>query len=588
MKICLCCLYLLTFRLMGISQEPAKTTLQALNETILNTQKFDQKKEIRLNKLSQNLSLGNNDSLYAQYLRLFEEYSAYNYDSAYYYAVRMHAAASALGDGPRIAYSRIKLSFILLSSGMFKEVFASLDTVSTTGLTTPQVAEYYALLTRYNYDLADYSQDNIYAPKYVIAANRYIDSALAYYRRRSFEWLYYSGLKYIHSGNDDSAAVYLSGLLNDQRLSEHQTAIVASTFSDIFIRSHENEKAKALLSRAAIGDIRSSTKETSAIFHLAELLFKEGDIKDASLYIHKAASDASFYGARQRMTELSAVLPLIEGENVDAAEAEKKRISIYATCITLLMVLLVALTFVVVRQVKKLQIQQKEITTKNASLQAFLTEKDGLLREKEWLLKEVNHRVKNNLQIVMSLLNTQSEYLENEALVAIKDSKHRVYAMSLIHQKLYQLDNVKTIDMSVYIHELVKYLRESFGTRLRILFRLNIAEVELDVSKAVPLGLILNEAITNSIKYAFPDDGDGVVDIAVLATPENRISLTVADNGIGLPAGFDSGRDGSLGMKLMQGLSRDLNAQFTVESNHGTVIKLKFSHTSSGNGLITK
>ena len=121
------------------------------------------------------------------------------------------------------------------------------------------------------------------------------------------------------------------------------------------------------------------------------------------------------------------------------------------------------------------------ITFKNEQLQHFLT-------EKEWLLKEIHHRVKNNLQIVMSLLDSQSAYIDNEpALTAIHDSQHRVYAMSLIHQKLYGSENVSTIDMSLYIRELVSYLADSFNTGRTIRYGLDLAPVVLDVSQAVPL-----------------------------------------------------------------------------------------------------
>jgi two-component sensor histidine kinase len=221
---------------------------------------------------------------------------------------------------------------------------------------------------------------------------------------------------------------------------------------------------------------------------------------------------------------------------------------------------------------QKLEWQQREIAKQNNSLH-------HLLNEKEWLLKEIHHRVKNNLQIVMSLLNSQSAYIDNEpALTAIHDSQHRVHAMSLIHQKLYNSENVSSIDMSFYIRELVSYLRDSFNTGQRIRFEYEIEPLELDVSQAVPLGLILNEAITNSIKYAFPDNRDGVIHISLSNTARHHYLLTVSDNGVGMPAHFTGTKPGSLGMSLMMGLSEDLDGKFAVENNNGTVIKISFVH----------
>ncbi|MBC7947420.1 MAG: tetratricopeptide repeat protein, partial [Chitinophagaceae bacterium] len=217
---------------------------------------------------------------------------------------------------------------------------------------------------------------------------------------------------------------------------------------------------------------------------------------------------------------------------------------------------------------RKLEAQQHEIAKQNLSLQ-------HLVSEKEWLLKEIHHRVKNNLQIVMSLLNSQSAYIQNDAaLTAIHDSQHRVHAMSLIHQKLYNSENVSSIDMTFYIRELVSYLRDSFNTGQRLRFEFNTDPLELDVSQAVPLGLILNEAITNSIKYAFPDNNSGVISISLSNTSPGHHLLSISDNGIGIPT--DLKKAGSLGMSLMKGLSEDLDGHFSIENNNGTVINISF------------
>jgi len=230
--------------------------------------------------------------------------------------------------------------------------------------------------------------------------------------------------------------------------------------------------------------------------------------------------------------------------------------------------LLLILILVYSRYVQK-QNSNRVVTRKNDQLQ-------HLLNEKEWLLKEIHHRVKNNLQIVMSLLNSQSVYIDNEpALTAIHDSQHRVHAMSLIHQKLYGSENVSSIDMSIYIRELVTYLADSFDTGQRIRFTYDIEPLEMDVSQAVPLGLILNEAITNAIKYAFPNGRTGLIALSLTTTAPQHYILHISDNGIGMPAGLNS-KKGSLGMSLMEGLSEDLNGSFEIESDQGTTIEIAF------------
>jgi two-component sensor histidine kinase len=212
--------------------------------------------------------------------------------------------------------------------------------------------------------------------------------------------------------------------------------------------------------------------------------------------------------------------------------------------------------------------KSKVIGQKNAML-------EELLGEKEWLIKEVHHRVKNNLHTVICLLESQSRYLENDALDAIHNSQHRIYAMSLIHQKLYQSEDVKTIDMKTYLHEFVQYLADSFGSTDLIHFQLDIAPLTLGVSHAIPLGLIINEAVTNSIKYAFPENQMGVISIQ-LSKNKEMIELVVADNGIGIPAGIAENEINSLGIDLMKGLSKDIKGKIHFETRKGTKITVTF------------
>lgn len=218
---------------------------------------------------------------------------------------------------------------------------------------------------------------------------------------------------------------------------------------------------------------------------------------------------------------------------------------------------------------KELEIKEKEISLKNTNLQ-------HLLDEKEWLMKEIHHRVKNNLQTVISLLNSQSAYLDNDmALSTIKSSQHRIHSMSLIHQKLYMSENISTINMPVYIKELVEYLKDSFNLKQRIRFEINIEQLQLDVVQAVPLGLIINEAITNSIKYAFPNDRSGIISVTLTSTDKNQYLLSIQDDGIGIPPEFKE-KSNSFGMSLMKGLSDDLEGTFSIENNNGTLLQLSF------------
>jgi two-component sensor histidine kinase len=219
---------------------------------------------------------------------------------------------------------------------------------------------------------------------------------------------------------------------------------------------------------------------------------------------------------------------------------------------------------------KVLLSQKEEIRSKNSSL-------EHLVSEKEWLLREIHHRVKNNLQIIMSLLNSQSSYLnDGPALAAIRSSQQRVHSISLIHNKLYQTENLSIIDMQVYIRELVEYLRDSLSTGHKIIFNLNVDPLELGVYLAVPLGLILNEAITNAIKYAFPGDRTGIIWIGLHQEESCLYSLSITDNGIGISSTLIDKGGGSLGITLMKGLTEEIAGSFSLDQDGGTKVHVSF------------
>ncbi len=226
---------------------------------------------------------------------------------------------------------------------------------------------------------------------------------------------------------------------------------------------------------------------------------------------------------------------------------------------------------------KHLQAQQKEINQQNRILQQTIEEKNNLLEEKEWLVKEIHHRVKNNLQIVISLLSTQSKYLDNEeAIAAISESRHRMQAMSLIHQKLYQSENTTLVNMQTYITELSDYLKTSFNNGKAINFLINVDEVLLDISQAIPIGLILNEVITNAIKYAFEGREAGNIQIKMLCIDGNKILLGIKDNGVGLPDDFNIQTSDSMGMRLMKGLVKQINGNLFIENDSGVKLVIDF------------
>ncbi|HVB03980.1 MAG TPA: DUF6377 domain-containing protein [Chitinophagaceae bacterium] len=370
--------FLLFVGFKGSCQSHFDDQLNKLNETIMMSPHYDNQKLSRINHLDELLAQKVQLGLTARfdiYLRLFREYKVFRYDSAYKYARKLEEIAYQLNDRSRIAYARMEIGFTLLSSGMFKETLDSLNRIDIYDVPDSLKAGYYALKGRFYYDLGDYDNDSYYMKLYNKQGDRYMDSALLLYPPHSFEYLYLSGLKDIRSGNKTTALTEFRDLLDKHRLSDHQLALTASTLSDIYIQNGETDTAISLLITATIADVRSSTKETTAIFNLAQLLYKRGDVKDAYDYIESAIGNAIFYGARQRMVQVSDILPLIEGEKMNLVEREKKTLIIYSIVSTFLLLLVIALAIIIFRQVSRLKIAKKKIT---------------IAHEKE---QEVNHKL---------------------------------------------------------------------------------------------------------------------------------------------------------------------------------------------------
>jgi two-component sensor histidine kinase len=236
------------------------------------------------------------------------------------------------------------------------------------------------------------------------------------------------------------------------------------------------------------------------------------------------------------------------------------------------------------RNVQKLLEQQTEIYDKNQALEKLVEEKNGLLTEKNLLLQEVHHRVKNNLHTVMSLLESQTAFLKDPAArSAILDSQNRIQTISLLHQKLYGSTNVTTLEMAPYIAELCAFLSGSLGTReRRISITQSIEPIKLDISVGMPIGMLLNEGITNAIKHAFPDNIDqnasrtGHINVTMRKLASGLMFLQIADDGVGMPKVSES-RPHSLGLTLMRSIGQKLGGNFTIQSTStGVLVFVEF------------
>ncbi len=208
------------------------------------------------------------------------------------------------------------------------------------------------------------------------------------------------------------------------------------------------------------------------------------------------------------------------------------------------------------------------------------------LAEKEIMLKEIHHRVKNNLQVISSLLNLQARHIKDkEALAIFTDSRSRVRSMALIHEKLYRTKDFSKVDFADYARDLSAQLFRAYNVdAARIKFDLDVGDIHLAIDVAVPCGLIMNELLSNCLSHAFPGGGKGTVRLKLHSkTPQKRqpgngspVVLTVSDDGVGLPAGFDISKTNSLGMQLVKTLSAQIDAVLQIKSGKGAHFTITF------------
>jgi two-component sensor histidine kinase len=194
------------------------------------------------------------------------------------------------------------------------------------------------------------------------------------------------------------------------------------------------------------------------------------------------------------------------------------------------------------------------------------------------LLKEVHHRVKNNLQIISTLLDLQSESLKDkEALSAFRESQDRIKAMALIHEKLYASEDFAYVDFEGYIGNLSAHLVESYLVDPgRITLNIHASGISMGIDRAIPCGLIINELVSNALKHAFPGNRAGEITIRFDVDEDDWITLTVADTGVGMPPDLDLRNTGTLGLQLVNMLVSQLSGELSVGRAGGTSFSIRF------------
>ena len=306
---------------------------------------------------------------YEAAIHLFDEYKSYKYDSAYTYAHQSLQLTQKLQNKGYVAESNCAITFCLLSSGLFKEAFDVIQKIDIANVPLNNKITYYSLYSRLYYDVADYNHEMPFQEEYIRKGSLYTDSLLELLPENSLKWWYSTGQRQMKERQYDACTYSFKTLLQREDVDPHTEAIIASSLGWVYWTQGDKEQAMIYLIHAAVGDIRSATKETTALRVLASLLYERGDINRANNYVQRALEDANFYNARHRKIEIGSILPIIEQDRFNIVRKQRNILIGGIILFTLLFLLLFTATLIIYKQMKKLRMARQTIEERNRQLQ---------------------------------------------------------------------------------------------------------------------------------------------------------------------------------------------------------------------------
>ena len=487
---------------------PADSLLTALNQALAHKKGYDGQRLNRIAVLTAEFASAevNDDAKFALGLRIYDEYKAFKYDSAFAYCQRITRLAAQLRNPEKIEVAKLKLAFVLLSSGLFKETFETLGRTDPQRLTAPDRQQYYFLLARAYSDLGDFNQDQTYRPAYHAKALAYADTALQLARPGSYDALLVQEFR-AQKSNDLAAGMAVYRRIRQlPRLSLHQLAVSASTTAYLYELAGQPTKAFELLLVAAIADVKTATKETTAIFKLSDYCYRQGDLKNAYTFIREAREDATFYKARQRQLAISHVSSVIEGQKINIIESQRKSLQTYAVIMTLLTGVVIGFAVMSVRQVRRLRRADQLVVAAHAELLA----RHGELRQLNNGLNEAN-KIKE--EYIGYYFHNNSQYIDK-----LETLKKRVEALLASKQYAGLQKLADGVNIKTERNELLKgfdtvFLRlfPNFIAQFNELFRPEdrvalpdgqLLTTELRIFALIRLGIADSEQISRMLGYS--------------------------------------------------------------------------------------
>lgn len=377
LPLAVCCLLLVS---VSCSREPkgspeVERSLAALDEALAQKAAFDQRKEARIEALRGQLhQAGTDEQRYARSRELFQEYSSYQFDSAYSYVQRMRTLADRMGRPDECALAECARAFCLISAGLYKEAFDALEAASVEGLGAAAQLEYYRMQVRLNYSSNGYAYTEPYGSHYREQGALYSGKILEMLPEDSPVRQEYLANLMLENREFDESIVLFSALLENPALDLHDRAIYTSSVGWMLQCQGREDEAITAIAESAVCDLRSSTKETTALRMLADILSRRGEIERPTRYVRHSFDDANFYGARLRKIEVGAVLPIVERNLSERLGRERNLLALVLFFALLLALSAITALWFIRRQNRRLAHARLIIEERNAQLEEINVE----------------------------------------------------------------------------------------------------------------------------------------------------------------------------------------------------------------------
>ena len=502
------------------AQKPIETLLLQLDSTIAQAGKFSRQKEKSIAGLRS--SAEQKKTVIVQYQlfkHLYLQYQSYKYDSAHLYANKMVVAAEQLKNKNLLSEAKSAQAFSCISAGLYKEAAEISASIDSTSLSPDYKTRLYAFLAVSNLNFADFSGGEPYRTHYRALSRRFSQLEMSGLQKNSAQKLF-AEIRIAQLDNDFPKAISLSEkFLRTTHPDLHNQAIVLSTLGYFYEVQRDTLKAMQCFAQAAIADIQSATKETSAIRQLAELLYKHGDVQRAYAYATFALNDANFYNARQRKIEVGQILPIIEAGRFEIIQNQRNKLVVSLIAISLLLLAFGVAVVIIQRQKKRLNAAGKLILDQNIELQnsnSQLMEAQQLLNEKNEHLQHTNERLNEANRI-------KEEYIgyffnNNLAYVEKMDELRKMVARKVRagqHEELLKLpaaaenrrerEELFALFDRIFLSlfpDFVERYNDLFNEENRLEVTQNILPAELRIFALIRLGITSSDRIATFLDFS--------------------------------------------------------------------------------------